>query len=543
LYYFSGLPLLCGGWCLIKYIFEARDGVVNVDAGEKVLTLSESLLSKLASGSGYTVMLYNVTTGETISFEEGIIGGYNKLAINSSTLDPGTWKLGIFAVHSTDSKISVQAYWDDARFPNFTPPEEISITKRLTSTEIAALGINPSDFSFNLINTKADYKPPSVQVSSIQLSDKVLNVDAGEKLLRLDFSVTDDKSKLDFIEITFRNDAAQAEKNLYYSPETGWDRADFSMLSDFSWAAPGTWYPVRIYAEDTSGNIINYYNDGFDDQYDASTLLSAGININSITFSVINKIADTVKPVVSFSSPQLADYIINVDQGENSLVVNGAVVDTGSGFQYLDISWRNVVTDARFNIRTDSVSIDSTGKFTIQQDTSRLSAGDWVVDYLNISDKAENTLKYFIFDFKSKTEKQKLLSAGIDIDRLAFKVINSKDIDSNSDLSRPIFTISAGEISDGILDAAIGEKALTLQGMVSDDKSGFSYLNIKFVNQSTSTTRSFWINPSDLDDQGGFHKIIDFSWAANGTWIIESFYSRDNAGNELNYYRSTHNGS
>jgi len=242
--------------------------------------------------------------------------------------------------------------------------------------------------------------------------------------------------------------------------------------------------------------------------------------------------------VVSILSPQLADNIINVDQGENALVIIGTVVETGSGFQDLSIAWRNVVTDASFQTWNDNISIDSTGKFIIQQDTSRLSAGDWVVDYLSISDKAENTLEYSIDDFQSNTEKQKLLSAGIDIDKLAFKVINSNLIDGNSDLTAPLLTISASETSDGILDVAIGEKALTLHGMVSDDKSGFSNLNIQFVNQGTSTTRSFSISPGDLDDQGGFHKSIDFSWAANGTWIIQNFNFTDNAGNALNYYRS-----
>ena len=56
---------------LLAYIIEAKDGVVNIDLGEKSLTLSQSLLPVLTTGSSYAIILYNATTGERFTFEEG----------------------------------------------------------------------------------------------------------------------------------------------------------------------------------------------------------------------------------------------------------------------------------------------------------------------------------------------------------------------------------------------------------------------------------------------------------------------------------------
>ena len=68
----------------MAFINEARDGIVDVDSGVQFITLAASLLPRLAAGSRYGIILYNVTSGETATFEED---SYEyDLEINTSTL-------------------------------------------------------------------------------------------------------------------------------------------------------------------------------------------------------------------------------------------------------------------------------------------------------------------------------------------------------------------------------------------------------------------------------------------------------------------------
>ena len=214
-----------------------------------------------------------------------------------------------------------------------------------------------------------------------------------------------------------------------------------------------------------------------------------GIDLSSNTFNstINNDQADVSPPSVRDFSVE-GDFLFNpvgsrsldITSGDNATVsITGSVVDEIAGFDNLWVEFRERESGNTVSQSVDAYQLEPSGKFAMEFDFSYQRSGEWFLGGLQLSDRANNEVFYWddssdsnLTDWQ-EVQLQKLGDLGLNINNFSFSVFNDND-----DRKIPSF--------DNVsLDFDQQSSVLSFTGNVSDDKSGFDFLWLRFENSTT----------------------------------------------------------
>ena len=187
----------------------------------------------------------------------------------------------------------------------------------------------------------------------------------------------------------------------------------------------------------------------------------------------------------------------------------------------------------------DEYEVDDKGEFKLDFDFSFLRSGDWCLGGFDIYDYAGNSVNYWndldgpIGSWEQQQIDQ-MLEIGIDVNDFNVTVNNS-----NADSLVPVV-----ENASLVFDEQTSQ--LKFKGDVTDDRSGFDYLWLRFEDRDSD--QSLWVDVGDWNTQwsqgeettkldGSFEVIQRLGNVASGTFEVTDAEISDRAGNRISYWR------
>ena len=537
---------------------QLSDGVLDLDSGEtSSIVFAGTLTDQGKSGVNYlSINLKNINEEDDEVYIH--IPGYilNTDGLFSIPIE-FKWKSGTYRpssayfVDNADNKVNVSSN-------NLLSANQIIRFKQATGIDLSS-----NTFNFEVKNSKSDYIVPQAKFNvPEQLSDGILDISAGEAP-KLEFTgLISDGTGSGLSYVNIRLEDTQSDHsfslNLYKNDLNSND--EFLISKNFEWKT-GSYSPVSASISDEAGNNEYLYRNWSNGNYEELTAeqievfkekTSIDLSTNTFNFAIKNDNPDTTVPQVSFNQPeQLADGILNLNGGEDSIVeFTGSISDgTGSGFESLTIRLTDVDDSSRtIYLGVDDDELKSDGSFKLEKNL-KWKAGTYRPSYAFVEDKADNQA-YVSASWSNDTQEALTTEqvesfktqTGIDLSSTLFNFTIEND---NADTTQPQaqFDVPA-QLKDGVLDLNAGESgSVVYKGIISDGAgSGLDNLSIRLINtEDSSDTIYLSIDEDELGSDNTFTISQNLQWKT-GTYRPSFASIQDNADNEAYIYSNWSDG-
>jgi len=347
--------------------------------------------------------------------------------------------------------------------------------------------------TFIVNNTNGDTTAPVL--NSIAITPNP--IDAGETAT-ITVNITDDVSGIDYISCNLYSPNGQQDIYLYNTIEewTNLGNNTYSMEFKISeWAENGEWYIDSFTLRDNADNGLYLYRS---DQEIA-------------TFMVNNANPDTTTPVLN--SINITPN--SIDAGETATITINTTDDiSGINTITFDISSPSGEQDNYISNNLEEWTDLGNNTYSYNFKISEWAEnGEWYVNYLYISDNAENQL--YLNSYNQE---------------IATFTVNS----STPDITAPqlnAITITPNDINAG--------ETFTVTIDATDDLSGLErvYVRIQSPDQAYSVNASGYITDWNNIGNNQYTKEVTISeWAVAGEWYVDYISISDNAGNRSYMY-------
>jgi len=398
--------------------------------------------------------------------------------------DPsGTWYLSYIRIKDVSGN-EVTSEWRDAQESS---PFKVSINNSGYS------GGNSGDSS------ASDLTAPVVS----NLAVAVVDDGDGTYSLKVTGNATDVGGNVDRIELEFVNKASFASNfwvNVGNSDLDG--SGNFEKLIDLSDYASGTFVLRELKVRDSNELEYRIKNDKG----------SLDSPIEGITFTHTSTISldDNTAPVISNLTA------VKVDDGDGTYTLNltGTLTDSSaSNLNRIEVEWTNSTNAEGSDFYTSTGTFDSNGAFSISTNLDGKKGGTWIVKNIRVSDKAGNQ----IWDEITKA------GSGSSIQNLSFTLATGSSSAAEYDIPA-ISNLNTVVNADGD-----GTYTLVFSGTATD-ATGINYLYFRFKNESGSTID---MGTGSVDGSNNFSMSHAMDSENPGTYTIDYYYFRDDAGNEI----------
>ena len=186
---------------------------------------------------------------------------------------------------------------------------------------------------------------------------------------------------------------------------------DFSITTDFSYAASGEWSLKEAFLMDEAGNTASYYKGDWDSATEAEKFLNSGIDLSQFDFTVTNpNQADTTLPTIT-------ELALPVRDG-NTVKLTGKIDDGlgGSGLDNFQINLYNYTIKEWIQLDVSPDQLGADGSFSVTAPYDYLTNAEWRIENIYLEDKAGNHANYWRkgwdADLQSKRLTGNLLAPG-----------------------------------------------------------------------------------------------------------------------------------
>ena len=396
--------------------------------------------------------------------------------------------------------------WND--LGNNTYSKEFSISEWAANGEWYVNSVSITDNANNnlyVYSSNQEIATFIVNSSNADTTAPVLNsiaitpnpIDAGETAT-ITVNITDDVSGIDYISCNLYSPNGQQDIYLYNTIEewTNLGNNTYSMEFKISeWAENGEWYIDSFTLRDNADNGLYLYRS---DQEIA-------------TFMVNNANPDTTTPVLN--SINITPN--SIDAGETATITINTTDDiSGINTITFDISSPSGEQDNYISNNLEEWTDLGNNTYSYNFKISEWAEnGEWYVNYLYISDNAENQL--YLNSYNQE---------------IATFTVNS----STPDITAPqlnAITITPNDINAG--------ETFTVTIDATDDLSGLErvYVRIQSPDQAYSVNASGYITDWNNIGNNQYTKEVTISeWAVAGEWYVDYISISDNAGNRSYMY-------
>ncbi|WP_019499802.1 DUF4347 domain-containing protein [Pseudanabaena sp. PCC 6802] len=540
----TGCALLGGDWALqvapmpyqLAFLPAAMDEYVGIFADTNApIPINLSLRNNsvdLSSGEG-SIGLNLQVTDDSAGFNYGYVyfRSPSGQSIGVSLRDPnnligGTELAGTYTGASNLYSNSEVGTWT---FESLQLSDDRGNQRTYTSSDLTALGINPSSLAFTVTNSNYDSQAPTL--TNLSLTNNSMDLSSNEGSIGLNLQVTDNISGFSDGYAMFHNSSGEyLYMNLY----------DSNNLVNGTELA-GT-YSVEVFDNNYYGNKLGVWTFDFlrltDDNgnsrtYNSTDLTALGIDPSTLNFTVTNSV-DTQAPTLTNLS--LRNNTVDVSSGDGSIGVNLQVTDNSSGFNFGSVTFRS----PSGQIYDFSVYLSDPNNLTSGTELAGTYTGA-----NNLSNSAETGIWTFeslqLFDdrFYSRTYNSSDLTAlGIDPSTLAFTVSRGSTPTPDPDTTAP--TLTNLSLRNNSVDLSSGEGSIGLNLQVADNISGFQSGSVYFRN---SSGQSFQVNLSDPNNLASGTELAGTYTGAGqlsansqpGVWTFDYLQLTDDNGNSRTY--------
>ena len=186
---------------------------------------------------------------------------------------------------------------------------------------------------------------------------------------------------------------------------------DFSITTDFSYAASGSWSLKEAFLMDDAGNTASYYNGDWDSSTEAEKFLNSGIDLTQFDFTVSNS------NQADISLPTVSELALPFRDG-NTVKLTGKIDDGlgGSGLDNFQINLYNYTIKEWIQLDVSPEQLGADGTFSVTAPYDYLTNAEWRIESIYLEDKAGNHANYWRkgwdADLQSKRLTGNLLAPG-----------------------------------------------------------------------------------------------------------------------------------
>ncbi|MBH9967974.1 hypothetical protein [[Bacillus] enclensis] len=328
-----------------------------------------------------------------------------------------------------------------------------------------------------VINPDGDFEAPVL--NDIQVKSPL--VKPGDEVV-IEADVTDDKSGVDYVSVTFGNDDRTESYgiNLEYSEETGlWTGGYVVEMNHL----PGDWSITDVYIEDNAGNSL------YLDEWNLP---------NSAVYTVENPDGDFTAPVLE----EITVLEDSVEYGE-TLTVEAKISDDRSGAEYVYAEFMNEYGESYYiYFKYDQERDIWVGSHTVQINDRE---GKWILQSLDVQDAAGNSNYYY---------EDELPDVSVNI------------VNPNGDFTAPV--LETIELSKD--EARVGDE-ITLRAKVTDEGTGVYEVSVEFFNgENGYHDENFYL---EYNETTGYweHTFKVSQYERAGTWSLTGVSVADKAMN------------
>ena len=355
-------------------------------------------------------------------------------------------------------------------------------------TAVVPVLIPLKDVSINVVENvndpakDADATPPVLTAITLDQT----TAEAG-KVLKINYSASDDVSDLREVVAYFRNDNGQTlslrdnDNDGILSANISSTQQDGSYKLDY----------VRIYDDATNSNSITYYPDGktafYSKEYETTLNSRHDLNLSEISFNVTGGRAektDFTPPILTSVSFEDTDFVA----GEKAKVQFQAS-DADTGIRELNFYFRH-----KENNNQISFSDNENDGTAVRNLSTNIVNGIYNLDYVRIYDNAGNSVRYYddgTFKFYDETISTEVQGRHeIDLASLSFSVSGGMEI--QTDYSPPELISYAIET----LEIPAGDRVLINYSAL-DAENNISSVRFNFRNEDGSQSFSIYDNYGD----------------------------------------------
>ena len=359
-------------------------------------------------------------------------------------------------------------------------------------------------------NAVVDTTPPTV--TDISLSSSSVTA-PGQ--ITVTARISDDISGVGYCFVLFHNTETDSNLNCTFRLNSNGMYTGTIQIGEYTNNGP---YVIQsVYLSDKAGNYEDYYGEG-SPSYGNSSTSKLPDSLAALSFTVVNpNPIDTAPPTVTDISLSSSSVT-----APGQITVTARISDDISGVNSCFVSFRDTETDSDLycSLSTNSNGIH-TGTIQVDEHTN---SGTYVIEYVSLSDKAGNH-EYYYGEGSPSYANSSTSKLPDSLASLSFAVVNQNPVDTTPPTVTDI-SLSPASIT------APGQITVTVS--TTDDISGVNSCFVSFRNTETGSILDCYPR---LNSSGTFTGTIQVGEYDNsGTYVIDSVFLSDNAGNSEDYY-------
>ena len=366
------------------------------------------------------------------------------------------------------------------------------------STTISSDNYDLSKGNFIVKNDNSDVTPPTLDLNNSYADKESVNL--GDSI-NINLKASDNLSGVKFVSITYKTPISNEDYTMYMSYDESTGMYINNINIDTS-TEPGEWCVSFIKMIDNANN--------------SSSLYSYDYNFDKLNFTVNNDQYTSNELGVDLKSITL-DKTTAIP-GE-TITVSAKIIGDPTIIRYFSLSYINSLTDsyASIEMKYDYNSNTFTGEYYIDEYTSD---GDWVLNYISISDIYYNSAQYdsYHYDFSSYT----------------FKVNNE-----NSDTTAPMLDVNSLTINNTNFKY---DDIINISLSASDDVSGIKSICLNYEDSTSDETFRLYAEYDDVSKKYICSYPIGYN-TKPGNYTLYNIGLDDNANNLIYVYSSDNNWS